>query len=91
MQMLVQGSTEESKFSYAGVAQLVEQLICNQPVGGSNPFTSFRFYKLIIQLQDLSGGRCYSVLSYVGILSRESALPPLEVGDLPGERNAIPY
>src|SRR3989304_2069217 len=22
----------------AGVAQLVEQLICNQPVGGSNPF-----------------------------------------------------
>jgi hypothetical protein len=24
----------------AGVAQLVEQLICNQPVGGSNPFTS---------------------------------------------------
>ncbi len=24
----------------AGVAQLVEQLICNQPVGGSSPFTS---------------------------------------------------
>ncbi len=24
----------------AGVAQLVEQLICNQPVGGSNPFAS---------------------------------------------------
>jgi hypothetical protein len=28
---------------YAGVAQLVEQLICNQPVGGSNPFTSSLF------------------------------------------------
>jgi hypothetical protein len=25
----------------AGVAQLVEQLICNQPVGGSSPSTSF--------------------------------------------------
>ena len=25
---------------YAGVAQLVEQLICNQPVGGSNPSAS---------------------------------------------------
>ncbi len=23
--------------AYAGVAQLVEQLICNQQVGGSNP------------------------------------------------------
>jgi hypothetical protein len=27
-------------FFYAGVAQPVEQLICNQPVGGSNPFAS---------------------------------------------------
>ncbi len=25
--------------SFAGVAQLVEQLICNHQVGGSNPFT----------------------------------------------------
>tara|TARA_Y100000741_G_scaffold133312_1_gene100394 strand:+ start:206 stop:373 length:168 start_codon:yes stop_codon:yes gene_type:complete len=25
-------------FRLAGVAQLVEQLICNQQVGGSNPF-----------------------------------------------------
>ena len=25
--------------SYAGVAQLVEHLICNQRVGGSSPFT----------------------------------------------------
>ena len=28
--------------TYAGVAQLVEQLICNQQVGGSSPFASFR-------------------------------------------------
>ena len=26
--------------NHAGVAQLVEQLICNQQVGGSNPSTS---------------------------------------------------
>ena len=29
----------------AGVAQLVEQLICNQPVGGSTPFTSSNSFK----------------------------------------------
>ena len=28
----------------AGVAQLVEQLICNQQVGGSSPSTSSNFY-----------------------------------------------
>jgi hypothetical protein len=28
----------------AGVAQLAEQLICNQQVGGSIPFTSSNFY-----------------------------------------------
>ena len=33
----------------AGVAQLVEQLICNQRVGGSNPFTSF-FLSLLSSL-----------------------------------------
>lgn len=29
-------------FLYAGLAQLVEQLICNQQVGGSSPLPSFR-------------------------------------------------
>ena len=29
-----------AKAKFAGVAQLVEQLICNQQVGGSNPSTS---------------------------------------------------
>ena len=28
------------KLEYAGIAQLVEQLICNQQVGGSSPSTS---------------------------------------------------
>ena len=38
--ILVKRSTEHSKF--AGVAQLVEQLICNQQVGGSSPSTGSR-------------------------------------------------
>ena len=29
----------------AGVAQLVHQLICNQPVGGSTPLASSKFLK----------------------------------------------
>jgi hypothetical protein len=29
----------------AGVAQLVEHLICNQRVGGSNPFASSKFLR----------------------------------------------
>ncbi len=29
----------------AGVAQLVEQLICNQQVGGSSPSTSFKIWE----------------------------------------------
>ena len=31
------------RLNRAGVAQLVEQLICNQQVGGSNPSTSSNF------------------------------------------------
>ena len=39
----------------AGVAQLVEQLICNQPVAGSNPVTSFQ--ELSIKLPIWQGFR----------------------------------
>ena len=63
--------TETDGFLYnpnvAGVAQLVEQLICNQPVGGSSPSTSnqtlsekqykkitlFILYLIFIQLQHI--------------------------------------
>jgi hypothetical protein len=31
---------------YAGVAQLVEQLICNQQVAGSNPAASSSFFPI---------------------------------------------
>ena len=33
-----------SSVEFAGVAQLVEQLICNQQVGGSSPSTSSSFF-----------------------------------------------
>ena len=32
---------------FAGVAQLVEQLICNQPVAGSSPISSSKEYKAL--------------------------------------------
>ena len=32
---------------WAGVAQLVEQLICNQQVGGSSPFASSTFIGML--------------------------------------------
>ena len=35
----------------AGVAQLVEQLICNQQVGGSSPSTSSSFYPITFGLE----------------------------------------
>jgi hypothetical protein len=39
-------SSESAVFNvfYAGVAQLAEQLICNQQVGGSTPFASSKQY-----------------------------------------------
>jgi hypothetical protein len=35
-------------FDYASVAQLVEQLICNQRVGGSNPLAGFFAAELLL-------------------------------------------
>ena len=37
------------QYTVAGVAQLVEQLTCNQPVGGSTPLASSIFY-LVLQI-----------------------------------------
>ena len=54
--------------SYAGVAQLVEQLICNQQVGGSSPSTSST--KLKISYGRVpewpKGADCKSVVSDFG-------------------------
>ena len=40
-------STFAAQASSAGVAQLVEQLICNHQVGGSSPFTGSNKYKAL--------------------------------------------
>ena len=36
-----------TKTQYAGIAQSVEQLICNQQVGGSSPSTSSKYNRYI--------------------------------------------
>ena len=38
---------------YAGVAQLVEQLICNQPVAGSSPIASSINIKPLREIEGL--------------------------------------
>ena len=45
----------------AGVAQLVEQLICNQQVGGSNPSTSSTFFRQLHTEEYPSGQRGQTV------------------------------
>ena len=40
----------------AGVAQLVEQLTCNQPVGGSTPLASSIFFVLLRRAQNFCTG-----------------------------------
>ena len=57
-----------SKAVYAGVAQLVEQLICNQQVGGSSPSTSsISFFRGTISYGRVpewpKGADCKSVVS----------------------------
>ena len=47
--------------NFAGVAQLVEHLICNQRVGGSNPFASSR--KTVFRKQRLA--RMYTRVAHV--------------------------
>ena len=45
----------------AGLAQLVEQLICNQQVAGSSPITSSKFFSLGEVPEWLKGTDCKSV------------------------------
>jgi len=46
----------------AGVAQLVEQLICNQPVGGSRPLASLFLEKHWADTQVVNGDRLYNTI-----------------------------
>ena len=56
----------------AGVAQLVEQLICNQRVGGSSPFASS---KKTIQLCFLNTGRFGEMAEWLMAADCKSAAP----------------
>ena len=49
---------------FAGVAQLVEQLICNQQVGGSSPSTSSIFL-LLKSVKDLNPKRVLTLIKLV--------------------------
>jgi hypothetical protein len=67
-------------FDYAGVAQLVEQLIRNQQVGGSNPPVGSTFLRvfarsylkirIFIRYQDEAEDQPASILKYVEDLRR---------------------
>jgi hypothetical protein len=50
----------------AGVAQLVEQLICNQQVGGSNPSTSSKFH--MGEFQSGQMGQTVNLLSLTSVV-----------------------
>ena len=59
----------------AGVAQLVEQLICNQQVGGSNPSTSSKFH--MGEFQSGQMGQTVNLLSLTSVVRIH--LPPPNV------------
>lgn len=77
------GSVSEAQYGWkrlwwAGVAQLVEHLICNQRVGGSNPFASSNVWSLSAErMREETGSQC-------GFLSERNALQK----DLPDRLNA---
>tara|TARA_B110000014_G_scaffold215973_1_gene169882 strand:+ start:3276 stop:3458 length:183 start_codon:yes stop_codon:yes gene_type:complete len=57
-------------FKIAGVAQLVEQLICNQQVVGSNPIASSKILNL--HLRKISNIIKTSFITSAGIFTRYS-------------------
>ena len=72
---------EKSK-QFAGVAQLVEQLICNQQVGGSSPSTSSKTFPIIISGTNIVGdfpsgqrGQTVNLLRFASVV-RIHNLPP---------------
>ncbi len=73
------------KLFCAGVAQLVEQLICNQQVGGSNPSTSSKQPCLETKYSGVypSGqrGQTVNLLSMTSVV-RIHPLPPKQKTDL---------
>ena len=64
---------KRSSREHAGVAQLVEQLICNQQVGGSNPSTSSKFH--MGEFPSGQRGQTVNLLSTTSVV-RIHLLPP---------------
>ena len=66
-----------TKIKCAGVAQLVEQLICNQQVAGSSPIASYIFILQLNKEEFPSGQRGQTVnLLLVASVVRIHPLPP---------------
>ena len=61
----------------AGIAQLVEQLICNQQVEGSSPFTSSSFLGFLGDFQSGQMGQTVNLLLLASMV-RIHHLPPLD-------------
>ena len=85
------GSFVESMFFiyWAGVAQLVEQLICNQQVGGSSPFASSTFIGMLEgNLRVLTPPSWAAVLQYCRLVVEDFFChPPYISGRFPsGQR-----
>ena len=67
-----------SPVSYAGVAQLAEQLICNQQVAGSSPFTSSIRQKLNMgEFPSGQRGQTVNLLSLTSVVRIH--LPPPKI------------
>ena len=64
----------------AGVAQLVEQLICNQQVGGSSPSTS-SILRIIFNMGEFPSGQREQTVNLSSLTSvvRIHSLPPKSV------------
>src|ERR1700733_8582149 len=58
----------------AGVAQLVEHLICNQRVRGSNPFASSSIQKSGSEIQESNSGRQQDSSNFSGATGFSNAL-----------------
>ena len=66
---------QTSAFIWAGIAQPVEQLICNQQVGGSNPSTSSTVKKNMGEFPSGQRGQTVNLLSMTSVV-RIHPLPP---------------
>ena len=70
-----------AKAKFAGVAQLVEQLICNQQVGGSSPSTSSILRIIILYGRVPERPKGTDCKSVVTDFSGSNPLSPTKIGE----------